>query len=290
MTLPFVSIIIPTYNDWARMSLCIQSLVNQTYDTNSFEFIIVNNNPLDAKPMDVCLPINCILLNESKSGSYAARNKALSVAKGEIIGFTDSDCIVDKDWITNAVEIFTANENIQRIGGAIKLFYKHQRPSKVELHDFVFAFPQEEYVKSGNAVTANMFSRKSVFDSIGPFDDSLMSGGDYQWGVLAHKSKFTIIYAPNVIINHPARDSIKELIKKEKRVVKGQVNFKTAKKKKGMVAVVEFAKIFKPRMWEIKKIFDKGKDLNFTDKVSVVLIRHYTIFVGNIFGLFYTKK
>jgi GT2 family glycosyltransferase len=265
-------------------------LVNQTYDLNDFEIIIVNNNPLDAKPVDVGLPINCILLNESKAGSYAARNKGLSIAKGEIFGFTDSDCIVDKDWITNAVKIFNDNAGIQRIGGAVKLFYKHQRPSKVELHDLVFAFPQEEYVKSGNAVTANMFSRKTVFEQIGTFDDSLMSGGDYQWGVLANKSKFTIIYAPDVIINHPARYSISELIKKEKRVVKGQANFKTARKKKGMVALVDFVKIFKPRVWEIKKIFDKGKELNFIDKVSVVLIRHYTVFVGNISGLFYSKK
>ena len=175
MTLPFVSIIIPTYNDWYRLSLCLGSLQVQSYKQESFEIIVANNNANDPIPSNFAIPSNCIIITEPKPGSYAARNSAINLAKGSIIGFTDSDCIADADWITNAVSIFNCNSEVDRIGGKIDIFYQKNRPSKIELHDRIFAFRQEGYVNGGYAVTGNMFTRKDVFEKVGRFNDKIMS-------------------------------------------------------------------------------------------------------------------
>lgn len=89
----YVTIIIPAYHDWYRLSLCLNALAKQTYPHNKFEVIIINNDADDQVSADFVLPENCKIIVEEKSGSYAARNTGLKIAKGEIIGFTDSDCI-----------------------------------------------------------------------------------------------------------------------------------------------------------------------------------------------------
>ena len=282
----FVSIIIPTYRDWDRLFLCLESLRNQTYPVENFEIIVANNMPSDVPPQGYKIPGNCTIITESKPGSYAARNAALKIAQGDIIGFTDSDCIADKDWITNAVALLNNSPEVDRVGGRIDIFFEKKRPSKVELHDRIFAFRQEGYVKGGYAVTGNMFTRKSVFNSIGFFNDTIMSGGDYLWGALAEKNGHKIIFGNDVIINHPARPTLQELIKKEKRVAKGQSSFSPGTKKTSLQILKDFVQLCKPRTWEIKRIFEQGKDLSLIEKSSVVLIRHYIIFVGGMSQLF----
>ena len=280
MNKSFVSIIIPTYNDWERLSLCLQSLSAQTYPQELFEIIVVNNKRGDKSPEKLIKPDNCLLIDETKPGSYAARNAAIKIAKGEILGFTDSDCIPDKNWISNIVEFLEQHKEIKRVGGAINIFFKKSVPSKVELYDEIFAFPQEAYVKSGNAVTANMFTYKSVFHEIGMFNESLMSGGDYQWGMLAHRKGFPIAYAPTAIVNHPARQSVKELVVKAKRVGKGQANFKSPQDRNLIEFTGKIIDLLKPRIWEIKRIFQQGRNLSLSHKLYLVLLRHYVVLRG----------
>lgn len=221
----FVSVIIPTFHDWCRLKNCLLALENQAYPNSKFEVIIVNNDPSDLPPKDLSLEKNVTLISESRSGSYAARNAGLKIAKGDILGFTDSDCIPDKNWIGNAVAVFNKSPEVLRIGGKIEIFSTNVKIKNVELYDFLFAFPQAHYCKAGFAVTGNMFSRKNVFLEIGLFNENLKSGGDSEWGRRAQKKGCTIVYGETVLVNHPARDTLKELKKKAKRVGEGLTNF-----------------------------------------------------------------
>ena len=251
---------------------------------------MVNNKIDELTPADFIVYENTVLLDEAKPGSYAARNTALKQAKGSIIGFTDSDCVTDSDWIINAVSLFERHNEVHRIGGHIEIFFKGERPTNVELHDKIFAFPQESCVRKGYAVTGNMFSRRYVFDKTGFFDDSLLSGGDYQWGMLAERNGFTIVYDADVKVGHPARDSLKELVVKEKRIGKGQAGFREQAGKRKRDLLLELVKLVKPRTWEIKIIFEKGRDLSLVNKVFVVLIRHYIKITGDVTRIYYSYK
>src|SRR5690554_2984846 len=97
-----ISVIIPTYKDWERLALCLQALENQSFKPSNFEIIVINNLPGDLPPAAFKLPKNAVLVDEGKPGSYAARNTGIGMAKGEILAFTDSDCIPHKDWLINA--------------------------------------------------------------------------------------------------------------------------------------------------------------------------------------------
>lgn len=271
-----VSIIIPTYNDWKRLSLCLNALENQSFPKNDFEIIVVNNNPSDSMPEGYTIPSNCTLMTEARPGSYASRNAAVKVAGGKIIGFTDSDCIPDKDWIANAIAYFQKNISVMRIGGKVELFYLSGSPNKVEIYDSIYAFNQTGYVKKhGTAVTANMFTYKNVFDKIGLFNEKLLSGGDFHWGTIAFSKGLKIDYVENVVVKHPARHQLSDLIRKEKRVGGGQAGFIARESK--LKALGKFLFELRPRASAAKYIMQKGKELSYADLALVYLMHQYFV-------------
>jgi len=96
---PFVSVIIPVYNDPERLKTCLQALEEQTYPQSSYEVIVVDNGS-DESIEPIVTEFNQAKAGyEPHPGSYAARNKGLSLARGEVIAFTDADCIPALDWI-----------------------------------------------------------------------------------------------------------------------------------------------------------------------------------------------
>lgn len=274
-----VSIIIPAYNDWQRLSLCIHALSRQTFPLNKFEVIIVNNNPADDVPDQIILPSNFKILNEVKPGSYAARNLGIISSRGTILGFTDSDCIPDEKWIEKAVEYLDLNKSCSRIAGKISIFYSSTRPTTAEIYDKLYAFNQIGYAQnSGTGVTANMFSYKTVFDAIGYFNANLMSGGDFDWGTKAHKKGFQINYVDSIIVNHPARENVNMLIKKERRVGGSQAIF-MEKYNNRFLKVLHFVSDLVPRLHELKFIINNTKTLSITDKIRVLFLRQYLLYV-----------
>lgn len=276
----FVSIIIPTYKDWVRLQMCVEALKKQTFSKSQFEVIIVNNDPNEVTPDFLSLPSNFKIIQESKSGSYAARNAAINIASGEILGFTDSDCLPAEEWIENAVKILD-QDNCDRIAGNIEIFYENDDdPTNAELYEKVFAFKQAEVAKTmGSAVTGNMFARKKVFDTVGLFNETLFSGGDHEWARRAHAKGFTIVYAEDVTIYHPARKSLQELLKKAKRVGGGAANLLSGKR---AVAIKEYIGSFKPSFYAWYMIRNYGKGMSFVQKSKVFIIRAYIMNVTNL--------
>ncbi|WP_162344221.1 glycosyltransferase [Cyclobacterium salsum] len=269
----FVSVIIPTYLDWGRLAECLNSLSKQTYDSNLFEIIVINNAPNDERPPYLTVPINCLVLNESKSGSYAARNRGIQMAKGEIIAFTDSDCIPDPNWIKNAVNLFSICD-CDRIGGRIDLFYRSKILNSAELYEKIYAFKQDQSVKaSSSAVTGNMFTYRKVFDKIGFFNEKMLSGGDHEWAKRAAIAGFEIIYGKDVVVKHPARNNIKQLKMKAKRVAGGRV----LDRKKGKIrAILRLILAFIPKFRSIYSNLNAyGSDLSCFDKTKVFLVKYY---------------
>lgn len=268
-----VTIIVPSYKDWERLALCVEALAAQSYPSELINVILVNNDPKDTAPADFYIPTNFRIVTEGKPGSYAARNAALKIAEGDIIGFTDSDCIPDKDWIKNAVDYFNQNDSCSRIAGRVLVFPKSPKPTPAEKYDKLYAFRQKRYVtNSGTCVTANLFTYRYVFDKVGFFNDTQMSYGDLDWGKKAHEAGYRIDYVENVMVHHPAR-GLDELIKKEKRLAGGRE--KTGNRKYNKLAVYsKFLKEARPRIrGPYRFIKANGQGFTATDRLSVLFIK-----------------
>jgi glycosyltransferase involved in cell wall biosynthesis len=225
MLKPKVSVIIPVYNSEKEIPVCLETILNQTYPPDLYEIIVVDNNSTDGTAKIVkSQPVKYAF--EKRQSSYAARNKGIQLASGELLVFTDADCLPAKNWLSEYIECYSKTGK-KLIGGAINITAEDPNNSWM-MYDKLNHMNQKLLVTTKNfAATANLMVHKEVFEKVGSFDSGLVSGGDSEFGRRATK-KFDMVYCPKARIYHPARGSFRGMIKKKYRLGFGfaQRNFK----------------------------------------------------------------
>jgi glycosyltransferase involved in cell wall biosynthesis len=221
---PFVSVIIPVLNDTENLIKCAKALKCQTYPYNCFEILIVDNGS-DSPFYEITKMSDTIrLLHEAKRGSYAARNWGIRHSLGTVLAFLDSDCLPYPNWIENGVKALSVDSKIGVVGGRVELTYHHpKRLTLAETYEKYFAFDQKSYIQKLHfSITANLFTYKEIFNNVGLFRDDIYSGGDLEWGKRVYEAGYKLLFAEDVVIRHPARRTIRQLICKHRRIIEGQ--------------------------------------------------------------------
>lgn len=223
---PFVSVVIPVLNDEKRLEICLKALTNQTYPKSCYEIIVVDNGSFQSlAPLASRYGVNLFL--EKQPGSYAARNTGIRHSKGEIIAFTDADCIPAHDWLENGVRVSLSAKNMGLVGGRINIIRKGPRPSGFELYDQLNHFDQKKFIEKHNfSATANTFIRKRIFRDAGMFSDQFKSFGDVEWGKRVAASGYTLYYAPDAVVCHPAVTTLKKLVNRSRRLAGGTIRMR----------------------------------------------------------------
>jgi len=220
---PFVSVIMPLYNDAEHLPACLEKLLDQTYEKRSYEIIVVDNGSTDDWSGARARFPGIIFGSETKPGSYAARNKGIALSRGEILAFIDSDCLPCRTWIEAGVSCLREGVRRGAVGGEVAILYKDPvRPSALELYQNVMSFPQKRFIEKHHfSVTANLFTFRSVVDSVGAFNDALRSSGDREWGNRVFNAGYELVYAEKVLVHHPARTSWGALYRQAVRLAGG---------------------------------------------------------------------
>ena len=230
---PFVSVIIPVFNDAKRLRICLEVLENQTYPKSLYEIIVVDNGSDEAEDIEgvVAQFEKAIATYESAPGSYAARNKGISLAKGEVIAFTDADCIPAPDWLEKGVGNLLQVPNCGLVAGKIEIFFNNpNQTTAVELYESITAFPQKKLLETHRGgATANLFTFKTIIDKVGLFNASLKSNGDLEWGKRVYAAGYQQVYADDTCVNHPARYSFAQLYKRTIRLAGGSYDLQNKK-------------------------------------------------------------
>jgi len=221
---PFVSVVIPVYKDATILESCLDHLSNQTYPTDRFEVVVVDNgSSFDLAGLFARRP-GVSVIHCPKPGSYAARNRGVEAARGLIIAFTDADCQPHRQWLEWGVAAMQQEPEIAVLGGHVEVVPgSNLRMSAAELHQVLCAFRQERYLERQNFfATANVFTYKSVFEHVGPFDERLFSSGDLEWGQRAHARGCRMHYCADTVVRHPARTTMRQLFRKAARLTGGK--------------------------------------------------------------------
>jgi glycosyltransferase involved in cell wall biosynthesis len=99
---PVVTVVIPTYNRPASIRNCLDALARQTLRSGTFEVVVVDDgspDPLVLDPGEWAAAFVLRVIRQENSGPSGARNRGVQAARGEILAFTDDDCLPTPEWL-----------------------------------------------------------------------------------------------------------------------------------------------------------------------------------------------
>jgi len=112
---PLISVVIPVKNESAILGRCLNSLREVEYPSGRLEIIIADGMSRDESPA-LALSYGAKVVRNEKELVSSGRNRGFEAARGELIAFTDADCIFDKRWLANSLKYFD-DKKIGGVGG-----------------------------------------------------------------------------------------------------------------------------------------------------------------------------
>ena len=224
---PSVTVIVPVRNGEQTIQPLLESLQKLDYDQAKVEVIVVDGNSKD-KTREIVKKYPVKLVIENKKGINLARNMGIKNSNGEIIAFTDSDCIVPPNWITKIVENFK-DPKVSCVGGsAIALdndFISQYADNSIVRLMPVFKKREElKQVKPffGHPAGCNMAFRRTAVEEVGFFDEQIQYGFDeVEFADRICRAGYKMVLDPEVSVWHKHRSTFKEFLKQNFQYGKG---------------------------------------------------------------------
>lgn len=218
-TNPAVTVVVPVRNGEETIESLLESLNNLNYESDKVEVIVVDGNSTD-KTREIVKNYPVKLFIENKKGLNVARNIGIKKSKGEIVAFTDSDCIVPPNWITKIVENFK-DPQVSCVGGSAKALNsdfvsQYADNSIVRLMPFFRKREELDKVRPffRHPAGCNMAYRRKVAEEIGYFDENIQYGFDeVEFADRVCKAGYKMVLDPNVMVWHKHRSTLGEFLK-----------------------------------------------------------------------------
>lgn len=217
--MPDAAIIIPHYNDVTRLLRCLEALRPQL--SAQVELVVIDNSSTDDLGAVRAAFPDLRLIMESQSGAAQARNRGVAETTASRLFFLDADCVPAANWVETAMaaidEHTGPHTTADVIGGEVIVFDETPGPrSGPAAFETVFAFDNRCYVETKSfSVTANLLTRRDVFEVTGLFDDSRSE--DVDWCRRAIAKGYKLAYMESLKVSHPSRSDWPTLRKKWKR-------------------------------------------------------------------------
>lgn len=171
---PFVSIIIPTLNSESTLSRCLYAISSIDYPKDELEVIVIDNGSTDGT-VEITKKYGAKVFIRPNISISALRNFGAKMAKGDVYGFVDSDCLVSKNWLNNAL-VHLSKEEVAVTGCGYDV------PHKASWIEKSWFFLKDLEAHSVSHVPAgNMLVRKNAFWSVGGFCEALITGEDTEF-------------------------------------------------------------------------------------------------------------
>lgn len=240
-----ISVIVPIFNAERFLPYLFDCFEKSAF-TEGDEILLVDNGSKD-RSYEMCMEqaekfngLYRVLSFTEKADSYATRNYAVSMAKGDVFAFTDSDCKPLPAWLDQVRNV----EEDTVMAGKVELEIVEN--NLWEHFDRLVHLGQTEAAIANNCVpTANMAVNRSDFFKVGYFEERF-SGGDFEWSQRAYRTGLKIRYNPDAYIFHPSRKTFEEISTREKRTAYGSgKSYRNNGQSKVKLMAIYFLKIFK---------------------------------------------
>ncbi len=171
-SLPFISIIIPTYNRPRQLKACLHSLTRLDYPRERFEVIVVDDGsprPLEEVVAPFETQLNLLLKRQNNSGPGIARNTGVAHAQGEFVFFTDDDCAPARDCLQKLAARFAATPSRLIGGHTVNALGRNAYATASQL---IVEYVYDYYTRKGDGLfftSNNMAFPRAAFLEVGGF-------------------------------------------------------------------------------------------------------------------------
>ena len=214
MTLPTLSLIIPTHNEGHDVLDTVDCILRHS-GNQLIQLIVVDDGSTDhsAKALKQLATKGKIELHVGHNlGAIGARNKGASMAKGEIIGFIDAHCYTPQNWLAPLLQVFVEHPHISALSPVISctknLMAKGYGATWVDdelaMH---WLGPTDDITDVPFIGGAATFVRKTVFDQLNGFDNGIVQWGyeDIELSIRLWLFGYQVVVVPSSIIYHKFR-------------------------------------------------------------------------------------
>lgn len=203
-----LSVVIPTYGRPQQLSVCLEALAGQDFPRSAHEVIVVDDGsevPFDEELAHYRNRMSLVLLRQPHAGPAAARNAGAAVARGEVLVFTDDDCIPDQNWLSSVAKRF--EEDPERVvgGRTINDLNENLYSSASQLLiDYLYNFYNSVPGKASLLTSNNLAMPASLFRESGRFDTGFTRAAaeDRDLCDRLRQQGVRLTYAPEVIVRH----------------------------------------------------------------------------------------
>ncbi len=218
---PFVSVIIPVLNEERVIRECLNSLVELDYPPERREILVVDNGSTD-RTAEIIKSFPVRYLREERRWASAARNKGIEASRGEILAFTDADCVVTTGWLLELVKAFD-EEGVGGVAGEVVAYPPRTRAEWYAAR--VRHLSPQKYLSRPLlpfAAFANLAFRRDVFDRIGLLDATIPLGESTDFCTrLLQGTDLKLKYAPKALLFHRHRATTWEFVRQQWKYGRG---------------------------------------------------------------------
>jgi glycosyltransferase involved in cell wall biosynthesis len=212
-----LSVIVPAYNAQETIGLTLTALVEQDFQ-GQYEIIVVDDGSSDQTAQVIRSFPRVIYIHQSNAGPAAARNIGAKEAQGQVLAFTDSDCIPHKDWLSKLLNGFVTSD-VGVVMGSYGIANDQSRLAWCVYKEILFRHERllSDFPKVFGSY--NFCILKNMFDQVGGFDLSYRnaSGEDNDLSYKINSAGYRIYFERKALVDHHHPTQITKYLKEQFR-------------------------------------------------------------------------
>ncbi len=216
MSMKTVSVIVPAFNAAGTLDDCLAALLAQSVARSSYEIIVVDDGSLDATA-DVAARYcdeGVQLVRQPNQGAASARNMGVAHAGGDLLLFTDSDCVPQPDWIERMVAAFADPETV----GAKGTYLTGQRRLvarfvQIEYEDRYDRMRNQERIDFIDTYSAGY--RRDIFQQNGGFNVAVRFVEDQEFSFRLAEKGYKLVFVPEARVSHLHDQDVFEYVERK---------------------------------------------------------------------------
>jgi GT2 family glycosyltransferase len=213
---PLISIVIPAYNSRRTILECVRACQRQTLVP--LEIIVVDDGSPDGPYPELDGLDRVAVIHQENAGPAAARNCGAAVARGEIIAFTDADCIPEPIWLESLVRVLESDTSAVAVGGTYGIANPGSWLARA-VHEEI----RDRHARFGPIVdflgSFNLGVRKKAFEQVSGFDPAFThaSGEDNDLSYRLHDTGGILRFTQDAVVNHHHPDRLGPYLRTQAR-------------------------------------------------------------------------